>query len=227
AGPLDIKPKHIRGYMKVGLDRFVEAGQVIASDMSNGKAVTVKAPTSGVLKKINTKNGTATVQYDMNPVKMLCHVSGTVSEILPNHMVRVCGDGTRLNGVIGFGGENSGLLVRIDSTRNDQFKKDCIAFSTDPIDLEFLKLASDAGVSGIIAPSIPASDWVRYNGKELGVAVTGDEDIPFTLILTSGFGDFEMNEKCADFLKNSVGKYAGVSGRTQIRAGVTRPAVIV
>ncbi|NOQ21984.1 MAG: hypothetical protein GQ565_04950, partial [Candidatus Aegiribacteria sp.] len=160
AGPLDIKPKHIRGYLKVGLDRFVEAGQVIASDMSNGKVVTVISPTSGVLKEIDTRNGTVTVQYDINPVKMFCHVSGTVSEILPDHMVRVKGKGTRLNGVIGFGGENSGILTGIDSARDGQFKKNCIAFSIVPIDLEFLKQASDAGVSGIIAPSIPASDWV-------------------------------------------------------------------
>ncbi|MCK5117733.1 MAG: glutamate mutase L [Candidatus Aegiribacteria sp.] len=227
AGPLDIKPKHIRGYMKVGLDRFVEAGQVIASDMSNGKAVTVKSPTSGILKAIDITAGKVTVQFDINPVRMFCHVSGTVSEILPDHLVRVSGNGTRLNGVIGFGGENSGILTKIDSGRDDQFKKDCIAFSTAPVDLEFLKLASEAGVSGIIAPSIPASDWVRYNGEELGVAITGDEDIPFTLILTSGFGSFVMNEECAEFLNNSIGKYVGVSGRTQIRAGVTRPMVII
>ena len=227
AGPLDIKPRHIRGYMKAGLDRFVEAGQIIASDISKGKAVSVVSPTSGVLKIIDTKKGTVTVQYDINPVKMFCHVSGTVSEILPDHMVRVSGNGTRLNGVIGFGGENSGILTRIDPVQKDQFKKDCIVFTTDPVNLEFLKLASDAAVSGIIAPSIPASDWVRFNGKELGVAITGDEDIPFTLILTSGFGSFEMNGECAEFLNKSVGKYVGISGRTQIRAGVTRPMVIV
>ncbi|NOQ23211.1 MAG: hypothetical protein GQ565_11260, partial [Candidatus Aegiribacteria sp.] len=108
-----------------------------------------------------------------------------------------------------------------------QFKKNCIAFSIVPIDLEFLKQASDAGVSGIIAPSIPASDWVCYNGEEMGVAITGDENIPFTLILTSGFGSFEMNKECTEFLEDSIGKYVGVSGRTQIRAGVTRPMVIV
>ncbi len=227
AGPLDMKPRHIRGYIKVGLDRFVEAGQVIASDISHGKAVTVKSPTSGVLKEIDTRKGTVTVQYDINPVQMFCHVSGTVSEILPDHMVRVKGKGTRLNGVIGFGGDNSGILERIDSDGIGQFKENCIAFSTVPIDLEFLKLASEAGVSGIIAPSIPASDWVRYYGEELGVAITGDEEIPFTLILTSGFGNFEMNEECAEFLDKSIGEYAGISGRTQIRAGVTRPMVIV
>jgi len=76
-------------------------------------------------------------------------------------------------------------------------------------------------------PSIPASDWVRFNGEELGVAITGDEDIPFTLILTSGFGSFEMDERCAEFLNGSIGKSVGISGRTQIRAGVTRPIVIV
>lgn len=224
--PLGIKPKHIRGYLKRKLNEFVEAGQVIASDISRGKAVQVHSPTSGILKNIDTKEGTVTVQYDINPVKMICHVSGTVSDILPDHMVRIKGSGTKLNGVIGFGGENSGELHKIESIQNNRFQKNCVVFSKDPINLEFLRLASDAGVSGIIAPSIPASDWVNYNGEELGVAITGDEEIPFTLVLTSGFGSFKMNEECAEFLESSIGYTVCLSGRTQIRAGVTRPMVI-
>ena len=227
AKPLDIKPKHIRSYLKSKLDSFVEAGQIIASDISAGKAVTVESPTSGVLKSIDTKNGTVTVQYDINPVEMICHVSGTVSLILPDHMAQIKGTGTKLNGVIGFGGENSGVLLEIDSIKNSQFQEKCVVFSEVPINLEFLRLASDAGVSGIIAPSIPASDWVNYNGEELGVAITGDENIPFTLILTSGFGSFQMNEEYAEFLESSIGKTVCLSGRTQIRAGVTRPMVII
>lgn len=227
AGPLDIKPRNIRGYLKVSLDNFVEAGQALASDLSKGRTVIVKAPTSGVLKDIDTKSGKVTIQYDIRPVKMICHVSGTVSEVLPDHMVRISGTGTKLNGVIGFGNETSGLLVRINKVKSSSFSSGSIAFSTVPIDLEFLRLATDAGVSGIIAPSIRASDWVSYTGEELGVAITGDEDIPFTLILTSGFGTFEMNSNCSEFLENSEGKTACISGRTQIRAGVTRPAVIV
>ena len=227
AEPLDIKPKHIRGYLKRKLDDFVEAGQVLASDISRGRALTVNAPTSGVLKEINTKNGTVTVQYDFKPIQMVCHVSGTVSEVVPDHSLKIKGSGTRLNGVIGFGVENSGTLQRIDSTRNTVPAKNGIVFSKLPIDLEFLKIASEAEVSGIIAPSISASDWVTYTGKELGVAITGDEDIPFTLVLTSGFGSFEMNGECAEYLDISIGRNACISGRTQIRAGVTRPFVIV
>jgi len=227
AKQLGVKPRHIKGYLKCKLNDFVETGQTIASDITKGKAVFIKSPTSGILKEINTKDGTVTVQFDINPVEMICHVSGSVSDILPDHMVRVKGTGTRLNGVIGFGGESSGLLSDAREPHSEQFRENGVVFSTAPINLSFLRNASDAGVSGIIAPSIPASDWVSFNGKEMGVAITGDEDIPFTLILTSGFGSFEMNPECIEFLENSVGKNVSLSGRTQIRAGVTRPLVII
>jgi hypothetical protein len=68
---------------------------------------------------------------------------------------------------------------------------------------------------------------VEYCGKELGVAVTGDEDIPFTLILTDGFGNFAMEDELAEFLREREGRSACLSGRTQIRAGVTRPMVVL
>jgi uncharacterized protein (TIGR01319 family) len=223
AGPLGIKPKHIRGYLKVNLDSFVEAGQMVASDISQGRAVTVITPTSGLVREIDTARGTITVKYDIKPVKMVCHVSGVVSEVLPDHAVHIKGSGTRLNGVIGFGGENSGIL-RNASTG---FEADSIVFCRQPVDIEFLHQAAEAGVSGIIAPSIPASDWVRFSGEELGVAITGFESIPFTLILTSGFGRMEMESTCAEFLEKSAGKTAALSGITQIRAGVTRPSVII
>jgi hypothetical protein len=61
----------------------------------------------------------------------------------------------------------------------------------------------------------------------MGVAITGDESIPFTLILTEGFGSMEMSGTGWEFLENHKGRTASLSGRTQVRAGVTRPLVLV
>lgn len=227
AGPLDIKPRHIGGYLKRREGDFVEAGQVLASDISSGKAAVVTSPTSGVVRSIDRKKGTVTVQFDIDPVRMLSHVSGEVTEVIPDHMARVRGRGSRLWGIIGFGGQTSGILREIRNIEGEEPERGSIVFTTEPITAGFLKLAAESGVNGIIAPSIPATHWLDYSGSELGVAVTGDEDIPFTLVLTAGFGHLRMDGECAEFLRGSEGESVFLSGRTQIRAGVTRPTVIV
>ena len=224
---LGIKPKHVIGHLKKDVGDFVEAGQAIASDFSNGKASTVTSPTTGVIKEINSKKGTVTVQYDINPVRMISHVSGTVSGIEKDRMVTIRGEGSKLEGVIGFGGTTSGVLHEVEDLELDHLEENSIVFCAEPISSSFLVRAAENGVNGIIAPSVPANEWVEFSGVELGVAVTGDEDIPFTLILTSGFGSFEMNEECTQFLRDSVNSFAGLSGRTQIRAGVTRPEIVI
>ncbi len=225
AGPLGIKPKHIKGYLKFKQGDFVGAEQALASDLS--KSIFVKAPSSGILKHIDSKKGTVTLQYDINPVKMRSHVHGTVSGVTPGQSATVQGAGSRLQGVIGFGGNNSGPLNEILNLESSTLLDGSIVFSSEPIDESFLRRGAESGVSGIIAPSIPAQDWISFYGKELGVAITGDENIPFTMILTEGFGNIPMNNEFVDFLRSSEGNTASMSGRTQIRAGVTRPILLV
>lgn len=227
AGPLGIKPKHIGSYLKRKTGDFVEAGQVLASDISRGRTAMVKSPTSGVLRKIDRKKGTVTVKFDIEPVRMVSNVYGEVVRVVPDQMVLVRGSGTRLNGIIGFGGETSGKLMEAADTVNGRMEEGSVVFSKGPVTGAFLRRAAEAGVNGIITPSIPATQWMEYSGRELGVAVTGDEDIPFTIVLTAGFGDFRMDEGCEEFLRKTIGRSVCLSGRTQIRAGVTRPVVIV
>ncbi|MCD4847163.1 MAG: glutamate mutase L [Candidatus Aegiribacteria sp.] len=225
AGQLGIKPKHIKGYLKFKQGDFVGAEQTLASDIL--KSIFVKAPSSGILRDIDGKKGTVTLQYDINPVEMYSHIHGTVTGVIRGQSITVQGTGTRLQGVIGFGGTSSGPLNEILNLASGTLPEGSIIFSSEPIDEPFLRRAAESGVSGIIAPSLPAHDWVSFYGKELGVAITGDENIPFTMILTEGFGNIPMNDESIDFLRISDGRTASLSGRTQIRAGVTRPLILV
>jgi len=220
AGPLGISPRHIRGYLKFRLGDFVGGGRTLASDLTRG--VFVNAPTSGILRKVNTRTGTVTIQYEISPTLLCSHVRGRVLRVLPGRSVTVGGTGATLRGVTGFGGTGSGALA--DAAKG--LVKGTIAFTTEPADAALLRHASEAGVSGLIAPSIPASDWVDFCGRETAVALTGDEDIPFTLMLTSGFGRFLMDAECAEFLRSHEGGTAGLSGRTQVRAGSIRPTLV-
>ena len=59
------------------------------------------------------------------------------------------------------------------------------------------------------------------------MAITGTEQVGFTLILTEGFGTIPMAPKTFTLLSGHAGHKASISGATQIRAGVIRPEIII
>lgn len=225
AGQLGIRPARIRGYLNFRPGDFIGAEQAIARDVAKG--IFVKSPTSGILKNVDTKKGTVTVQYDVRPVPLKSYVSGTVKQVRENRSVLIGGSGSRIEGKIGFGGQNFGILAVLHDMERKSLSSGSVVATREPIDRDFLERAVESGVKGIIAPSISNTDWVSFYGRELGVALTGDESIPFTVLLTRGFGSFEMDEGTWSFLEKCQGRVASLSGRTQIRAGVTRPHVII
>ena len=64
-------------------------------------------------------------------------------------------------------------------------------------------------------------------GYDLGVAITGHEDIRPTLIITEGFGQIAMAGRTYELLAANAGRRASANGATQIRAGVLRPEIII
>jgi hypothetical protein len=51
--------------------------------------------------------------------------------------------------------------------------------------------------------------------------------VPFPVMLTEGFGALPMEGACRDLLERSSGSTVSMFTRTQIRAGVVRPMVIL
>jgi len=64
-------------------------------------------------------------------------------------------------------------------------------------------------------------------GYDVGVAVTGTEALPTTLVVTEGFGDIAMARATFELFQSLDGRRASINGATQIRAGVIRPEVMV
>jgi hypothetical protein len=83
------------------------------------------------------------------------------------------------------------------------------------------------GVRGIVVGGIEHEDVIKFLGSEIGVAITGQEDIGTTLIITEGFGRMSMSAGTFNLLKSLSGRRASINGATQIRAGVLRPEVII
>jgi hypothetical protein len=55
------------------------------------------------------------------------------------------------------------------------------------------------------------------------VAITGNEAIGITVVVTEGFGRLTMARKTFDLLGRMDGQGCSINGATQIRAGVQRP----
>ncbi|GAI95712.1 unnamed protein product, partial [marine sediment metagenome] len=90
-----------------------------------------------------------------------------------------------------------------------------------------LKKSVEIGVSCIVVGGIRHDDLISFTGEEIGVAITGQEELGLTVIITEGFGTMRMSQSTFDLLKSFEGYQASVNGATQIRAGVLRPEIII
>ncbi|MEA2095426.1 MAG: glutamate mutase L, partial [Candidatus Cloacimonadota bacterium] len=231
AKKLNVLPKQIKAYMKKGGGDFVYAGDSIASrmfDKSTALPSIVSSPTTGTIKEVNLDTGIVTVQYDRKPYLIKAGIKGKVKNIEEGISATITYTGLTLNGIIGFGFKASGKLKFIKNISEiNKCKEDEILIFAQKIDHNILTKATKKKVKGIVAPSIDSIELVKFIGKEIGVALTGNEDIPFPLILTEGFGNFEMNSDYRKTLSENIGKHIYINGHTQIRAGVTRPKIII
>jgi len=82
-------------------------------------------------------------------------------------------------------------------------------------------------VKGVVVGGIDDADLRALLGYDLGVAITGTEQLGFTLIVTEGFGQIAMARRTFELLVSHAGHKASISGATQIRAGVMRPEIII
>ncbi|MEA3475467.1 MAG: glutamate mutase L, partial [Candidatus Cloacimonadota bacterium] len=230
---LGISPKHLKGYLKKKQGDFVNAYESLAlrsDSFERGKAIFIPAPSTGTITNINLEKGTVTIHYKKEPYQKFAGVTGKVIEVEKNLSAVIEYEGSNLCGTIGFGGEATGELLSLAGNSFELSKekyKNKIIVCSEKIRFDTLKQGAEAGISGIIAPSIDNKDLVKFIGEEIGVALTGSEKIPYPIILTEGFGDFSMNDSYRKFFKKSDKKLVYINGYTQIRAGVVRPKIIV
>ena len=229
---LNVKPKLLSRYMKKKEGDFVYTGDILGRiifDNQNSKMpVIANAPTTGTITEVNRETGNVTVQYNRQPLERMAGIFGIITEVEAGKSALIEYNGTTISGSIGFGRTHSGCLQYLQSqTEITNVRENEIVVYNGKIDHQFLKQAVQHKVGGIVAASIDNAVLADFLGEEIGVALTGNEDIPFPLIITEGFGDFIMKENYQEFFQKQTGKTAYLNGHTQIRAGVTRPKIIV
>jgi hypothetical protein len=234
---LQCKPRDLPKFMLKKIGDEVKRGQFVAK---KGEAQafftkTARTPISGIISEVNDQTGYVTISRPFKEVVVKGYFRGTVREVIPARGVVVEAAAVRLTGIFGVGRETHGDLKGLCGSPDETLTETMItpecegkiviggAFATN----EALKKAVDLGVKGVITGTANYLNIVKSLGVKLGVGITGQEDIPTTVILMEGFGRLGMHEEAWNVLKNLEGRHASINGATQIRAGAIRPEVIV
>ncbi len=195
----------------------------------------VRSPISGTIENISNVTGQVILREPPIPVEVRAYVDGSVTDIAGNDGVTVETYGTYIQGIFGIGGETLGILevvvgspdAPLTSDLIQPEHRDKILVGGSIVTHDAIQAAIRGGVRGLIVGGIDDKDLRELLGYELGVAITGSEDIGITLVVTEGFGKIRMADRTFDLLKERQGLKTSINGTTQIRAGVVRPEIVV
>lgn len=237
ANKLGVHQDDVPSCMKKKIGDPVEANEVIASTRAffglfNPK---VTSPIQGTIESISHITGQVLIREMPVPVEMKAYLDGIVAEILPNEGVVVETTGAFIQGIFGIGGESNGVIKMLAKSPDEVLEaglidascQDKIIVGGSLVTSDALKKAVQMGAKGIVVGGINDKDVRGFLGYDIGVAITGSEQVGITLIVTEGFGKITMAKRTFDLLAYHDGKKASINGATQIRAGVIRPEVIV
>ncbi|NVM22590.1 MAG: hypothetical protein HWN68_12530 [Desulfobacterales bacterium] len=193
------------------------------------------SPIDGTVESFSDSTGRVIVREDPIPIEVAAYIPGKIVEIIPNMGVSLETNAAFIQGIFGIGGGRHGQLTLLVGSPDEILTDDMISSEYEGkiivggsfITIEALKKAIEKRVTGIVVGGIDAADLTKFLGYEIGVAITGEEEIGITLIITEGFGEMSMSQRTFDLLKRFEGYMASMNGATQIRAGVIRPEIII
>jgi hypothetical protein len=197
-----------------------------------------RAPSAGTVEFASAATGHIGIRLEPTPVEVTAFVRGRVAEVREPDTVVVESRAAVVQGVFGVGGETTGVITCLVPGPDDR-----LSASSLPEDLSgkivvggawaepdawraLAERPAEARPAGLVVGSLTDSELRDYLGYDLGLAITGHEDVPFPVVVTDGFGHIPMSEAGFRLLKSLEGRSASMTGQTQIRAGALRPEVI-
>jgi len=194
-----------------------------------------KSKIKGTVESISNITGQVLLRGEPIPVEVKAYVTGEVVEVIENEGVAVSTWCSFVQGIFGIGGETHGeikIIVDKNSTvlTDKEIDDSCagkVIVGGSMVTADAIKKAIKVKAAGIIVGGFDDKDLRDFLGYDIGVAITGSEELGITLVVTEGFGQIDMAQKTFDLLKRHEGQLACINGATQIRAGVIRPEAII
>jgi len=237
ANALGCDPCDVPKALALGVGTTVGKGDVIArrKGMFGLMESKVPSPARGILESCSEVTGQVILREPPMPVEVDAYIDGVVAEVMEGEGVVVETPAAFVQGIFGVGGETNGELAVAVSGPGESLTPERltpalagkVVIGGSYVSFDLLKKAVSLGVKAVIVGGFDDRDLRELMGYDLGVAITGTENIGLTLVLTEGFGHMPMADRTFRLLSALAGKPASVSGATQIRAGVLRPEIVV
>ncbi|MFP6641441.1 MAG: hypothetical protein VCC04_14445 [Myxococcota bacterium] len=237
AGALSVPEGDVERHLTVSKGASVGANDVIAETkgLFGLFKSQCRAPVAGVLESVSTVTGQAILREPPTRLEVQGYARGVVVEALEGEGVVVETHGAYVQGIIGLGGEAVGEIASVASQPAEPLTASSLSaehrgkvvIGGGRLETAAVRAAQELGVTALVVGGIDDADLRALLGYELGVAITGTEDLGVTVVITEGFGDIAMARRTFDLLRSHVGALASVNGATQIRAGVLRPEILM
>jgi hypothetical protein len=193
------------------------------------------SPCEGTIESISTVTGQVIIREPPIPVEVEAYIDGQVIEVIPKQGVIVETEGAFIQGIFGIGGETHGVIHMAVKSPDEELTerhlegevKGKVLVGGSLVTQAVLRKACERGVRAIVVGGMDADDLRSFLGYDLGVAITGSEQLGITLVTTEGFGRMAMAGRTFELLGHFEGRPCSVNGATQIRAGVMRPEIVV
>ena len=236
AEELGVRPEEVAKYLRFAIGDSVRQGDVIAEIQGLWGLLKTKvvSPIEGSIEFVSAATGHIGVRGPKDRLTLTAYLDGTIAEVEPERGVVVEARASFVQGIFGVGGERVGVLKLLGIPLDRKVTKECIPADVSGCvlvgghspTLDALREAASRGAVGFVTGSIDDATLKEYVGYDIGVAITGDEPVPMTVIITEGFGAIPMNARVEAILRDVNGKRVSINGATQVRAGAVRPEII-
>ena len=234
---LNVNPEDVRNHIIKHVGDTVTKDEVVAIARSFfGRQTRVaRSPIDGVIEVFSGSAGRMIIRGHPVPVEVYAHIPGKVTEIFPDEGAVIEVEGYRLRGIFGVGGETHGsLTLAVESGDTPLTSSDIkpdhqnkIILGGSVVTLDALREAVKQGVKGIIVGGVDQKDLTYFLGYEIGLGVTGLENVDITLILIEGFGVNPISRELYNFFEGCSDDLVCIDGTTQIRSRTQRPEIII
>jgi biotin carboxyl carrier protein len=234
---LGVEAEDLSRFMLKKVGDKVKEGENIAfySALFGLMKKSIPSPKDGVIESISEVTGQVIIRGSPIPVEVDAYLPGKIVEVIPREGATVQTYGAFIQGIFGIGGETHGEIKVVVGGNSDEITPekigpDCkgkVLIGGSLVTLDAMKKAAQVGVSALVVGGVRHQDLTTFTGQEIGVAITGQEEVGLTLIITEGFGRMNMSATTFKLLTSFEGHLACVNGATQIRAGVLRPEIII
>jgi hypothetical protein len=239
AGDLGVEPRDVRRCLRLRPgDKFVFRDLLARRGGRN-----VVAPFSGTLSAVDEVTGLMVLTPDPMPASVTAALRGYVVDLQPNRSATIETAAAVAQGIVGFGGEQWGVLRRVAPAPGAMIVPEMIdaasAFSIvvggAGITAEALRKAQKEQVKGVIVGGIDADELRMFWGERFdhhwsrmieGGAIAFADDAP-TLLITEGFGRHAMSRPIFDLLSHFDRQEAHLDGTARFETPEWRPCVVI